>query len=147
MIVVSSHVPCSHCCYDPEQQAWRHGSSHHIWNVFSLEGISDTWSGKPGTLWKLKRNKYNKIWVTSCPKKYSYMKVKQLIRLRYLNIPLVMLCGCTSSDDPGLSQSSQVHCGLQILVSTTAYFSGSSHGGAHEDISDSGCSLDTRVCW
>ncbi len=55
-ITVHTPVPCSHCCYDPEQQAWRHGSSHHIQNVFSLGGISGTWSDTPETNLNLKLN-------------------------------------------------------------------------------------------
>lgn len=31
------------------------------------------------------------------------MNMKPLVRLLYLNIPLMLLCGCTLSDDPGLS--------------------------------------------
>ncbi len=64
-----------------------------------------------------------------------------------------MLCGCTLSDDPGLSkaacvpQPSQVRCGLQIMALTKAFFSGSSHQGAHEHIGDSACSLASRVGW
>jgi len=49
LITVHAPVPCSHCCYDPEQQAWRHGSSPDIQNVFPSGGISGTWSGIPET--------------------------------------------------------------------------------------------------
>ena len=64
-----------------------------------------------------------------------------------------MLCGCTSSDDPGLSKASclpqwsRVCRGLQILALTKAHLHDSSHQGAHEHIGDSVCSLAGRVGW
>lgn len=111
----------------------RHGSSHHIQNVFSLEGIWDTRST---------------TWIWNEKKKMKY--VSHIIFL-YVNIPLVMLRGCTSSGDPGLSKASclsqwtRVRRGLQILALTKAHLHDSSYQGAHEHIGDSACSL-CRSC-
>lgn len=79
------------------------------------------------------------------------MKYVSHIIFLYVNIPLVMLRGCTSSDDPGLSKASclsqwtRVRRGLQILALTKAHLHDSSYQGAHEHIGDSACSL-CRSC-
>lgn len=133
-------------------QSSKHGSSHRIQIVFSLQGIWSLWSGTPETSlnWKLKKIKYESHPAIKNNRPH-YIKIKPFVRLLYLNIPLVLLCECTLSDDPGLSksaclsQSSRGLCGLQILALTKAYFSGSSHQGAHAPQSKTSASCDFMV--
>lgn len=91
LATVHAPVPCSHCCYNPKHQAWRHGSSHHIQNVFASEGISGTWSDTPQTNLKFKRKDKNVSYIL--PKNGTIKKVKYIFK----NMFVYLQCCCVDA--------------------------------------------------